>query len=158
ELERSAGRARARGGLAAAVAFLERSTMLTIDPGLRAERALAAASANLDAGALDAALSLLAIAEGGPLSDHQSARLDVILAQLAFATGRGGAAPPLLLKAARRLAPIDGALSRATYLEALSAATFADGLAFGAAAIDVARAAATAPPPPRAPTPTDLLL
>ncbi|MBV8291445.1 MAG: LuxR family transcriptional regulator, partial [Mycobacterium sp.] len=98
------------------------------------------------------------IAEGGPLSDHQSARLDLIRAQLAYVTGRGSDAPPLLLKAAGRLESIDAKLSRATYLEALSAAMFADRLAVGADAIAVARAAATAPPPPHAPTPTDLLL
>ena len=42
ELERSAGRAQARGGLAAAAAFLERSAALTVDPVRRAGRALAA--------------------------------------------------------------------------------------------------------------------
>ena len=130
-LERSADRARARGGLAAAAAFLERATMLTLEPGLRAERALAAASANLDAGAFDAALDLLAVAEGGPLSDHQGARADLIRAQLAYVTGRGNDAPPLLLKAAQRLEPIDAALSRATYLDALTAAWFAGRLAVG---------------------------
>jgi hypothetical protein len=55
ELERSAGRARARGGVAAAAAFLERATMLTLDPMLRTERALAAASAKIKAGAFGAA-------------------------------------------------------------------------------------------------------
>ncbi len=116
ELERSAGRARARGGLAAAAAFLERSTTLTIDPGLRAERSLAAASANLDAGAFAAAADLLAVAEGEPLSDVQHARTVLIRARLAFVTGRGNDAPPLLVEAARRLQPVDTALSRATYL------------------------------------------
>ena len=71
ELERSAGRAQARGGLAAAAAFLERATVFTMDPGRRAERALAAASANVDSGAFDAALDLLQSAESSPLSDFQ---------------------------------------------------------------------------------------
>ena len=119
ELERSAERAQARGGLAAAAAFLQRATVLTLQPGLRAERALGAASANLDAGAFAAALDLLAVAEGGPLSDFQGARADLIRAQLAYVTGRGSDTPALLLKAAQRLEPIDAALSRATYLEAL---------------------------------------
>ncbi|WP_082953125.1 LuxR family transcriptional regulator [Mycobacterium sp. 852002-10029_SCH5224772] len=157
ELERSAGRARARGGLAAVAAFLERSTMLTIDPGLRAERALAAASANLEAGAFDAALSLLAIAEGGPLSDHQSARLDLIRAQHAYVTGRGSDAPPLLLKAAGRFESINAAMSRTTYLHALQAAVFAGRLAVGGGVLEVARAAKTSPRP-SAPTLADLLL
>ena len=63
ELEHSAGRAQARGGLAAAAAFLERSVLLTVDPARRAERILAAAQANLQAGAFGPALELLATAE-----------------------------------------------------------------------------------------------
>ena len=70
ELERSAGRAHARGGVAAAAAFLERATMLTLDPTRRAERALAAASANLQAGAFDAVRHLLSVAEAGAISEH----------------------------------------------------------------------------------------
>ena len=121
ELERSAGRAQARGGIAAAAAFLERATALTLDPVRRTERALAAASAKVRAGAFDAARDLLSIAEAGPLSDFQQARIDLIGAELAFLTNRGSEAPPLLLKAARRLKPIDAELSRATYLQALTA-------------------------------------
>jgi DNA-binding CsgD family transcriptional regulator len=147
ELERSAGRAQARGGPAAAAAFLERATMLTLDPMRRGERALAAASAKLEAGALDAAQELLFLAAAGPLSDFQQARLDLIGAQLAFVASRGSDAPPLLLKAARRLEPIDASLSRATYLQALTAAVFAGRLAVGGGVLEVARAAAAAPPP-----------
>ena len=64
ELERSAGRAQARGGVAAAAAFLDRAVALTLDPAQRADRALAAADAKYQAGAFDAALGLLATAEG----------------------------------------------------------------------------------------------
>ena len=158
ELERSAGRAQARGGMAAAAAFLERATMLTLDPMRRTERALAAASAKIRAGAFDAARDLLSIAEAGPLSDFQQARIDLIGAELAFLTNRGSEAPPLLLKAARRLKPIDAELSRATYLQALTAGYYAGRLALGGGVLEVARAAAAAPPPPHAPRAPDLLL
>jgi DNA-binding CsgD family transcriptional regulator len=157
ELERSSGRARARGGLAAAAAFHQRAATLTLDPALRSERALAAASAQVEAGAFDAALDLLAMAEGGPLNDFQRARADLVRARLAHVTGRGSDAPPLLLKAAERLQPIDADLSRTTYLEALSAAMFAGVLAAGGGVREVAHAAETSPTP-AAPRLSDLLL
>jgi DNA-binding CsgD family transcriptional regulator len=119
---------------------------------------LAAAQAKLQAGAFGPALELLGMAEAGPLSELQRARLDMVRAQLAFVAHRGKDAAPLLLKAARRLEPIDAALARMTYLEALSAAIFAGNLASpGGGAAEVARAAGAAPPvyPCRAP---DLLL
>jgi hypothetical protein len=159
ELERSAGRAQARGGLAAAAAFLERSAMLTLDPALRAKRALAAAQAKVGAGAFDAALTLQAMAEAGPLDELQHARVDLLRAQLAFVSSRGSDAPPLLLKAAKRLEPIDVGLSRSTYLDALSAAMFAGRLASpGGSVLEVSRTAGAAPPPMHPPRAPDLLL
>ena len=89
ELERSAARAQTRGGLAAAAAFLERATALTPDPAQRAERALAAAQVKAQAGAFDAALELLAMAEAGPLGEPGHARVDLVRAQVAFATKPG---------------------------------------------------------------------
>src|SRR6266540_3790493 len=129
ELESSAGRAQARGGLAAAAAFLERAAVLTPDPARRAERALAAAHAKVQAGAFEAAVQLLGMAEAAPLDEFQRARVDLLRAQLAFAANRGSDAPPLLLKAAKRLEPIDAGLARETYLDALNAALFAGRLA-----------------------------
>ena len=158
ELERSADRALARGGAAAAAAFLERATMLTVDPMRRTERALAAASADIKAGAFGAARNLLSVAEAGPLSDFQQARIEMMGAQLALLTNRGSEAPPLLLKAARRLEPVDPELSRATYLQALTVGYFAGRLALGGGVAEVARAAANAPPPPHPPRAPDLLL
>jgi DNA-binding CsgD family transcriptional regulator len=158
ELERSAGRAQARGGLAAAAAFLERAAGLTPEPARRAERALAAAQAKQQAGAPDAALELLAIAEEGPLDELRRARVDLLRAQIAFAVNRGSDAPPLLLRAAKRLEPLDAALARETYLDAFGAAMFAGRLATGSGLLNVATTARAAPSssqPPRAP---DLLL
>jgi DNA-binding CsgD family transcriptional regulator len=157
ELERSAGRAQARGGMAAAAAFLERAAALTLDPARRAARALAAAQAKHQAGAPGAALGLLATAQAGPLDELQRARVDLLRAQVAFASSRGSDAPPLLLEAAKRLEPLDLRLARETYLDALWAATFAGRLSSGGGLLEVAEAARAAPPsePPRL---ADLLL
>jgi DNA-binding CsgD family transcriptional regulator len=152
ELEHAAGRAQARGGVAAAAAFLERATMLTVEPSLRADRALAAAQTKIVVGALDAVQNLLATAEAGPLTELQQAQADLVRAQLAYVTSRGNTAAPLLLGAATRLEPIAPELARATYLDALSAAIFAGRLAApGGSLPDVTRAASAASPPtPRA--------
>jgi DNA-binding CsgD family transcriptional regulator len=158
ELERSAGRAQARGGLAAAAAFLERSAALTLDPLRRAKRALAAAEATYQAGAFDATLALLGTAEAGPLDELQQARADLLRGQIAFSSSRGSDAPPLLLKAARQFESLDPRLARETYLDALAAAQFAGRLALGGGMREVAEAARTAPPPPGPPRGPDLLL
>jgi DNA-binding CsgD family transcriptional regulator len=159
ELERSADRARARGGLAAAATFLERAVMLTLDPARRAGRALAAARVKAQAGQYGAALDLLTVAEAGPASAFQRAHAGLLRAQIAFYTNRGSDAPPLLLDAARQLEPIDPGLSRATYLDSLAAAMFAGRLASpGTDVLQAARAAAAAAQPLHAPRATDLLL
>jgi DNA-binding CsgD family transcriptional regulator len=158
ELERSAGRAQARGGLAAAAAFLERSAELTPEAAPRAERALAAAQAKAQAGAPDVALGLLAIAQAGPLDELQRARVDVLRAQIAFAVNRGSDAPPLLLTAAKRLELLDVGLTRETYLEALQAAMFVGRLSDAGGLREVARAARGAPRSPQPSRAADLLL
>jgi DNA-binding CsgD family transcriptional regulator len=158
ELERSAGRAQARGGFAAAAAFLHRSVELTLDPARRADRALAGAHAGLQAGAFDAARELLSAAEVGSLDAFQRVRVDLIRAQLAFAVNRGSDAPPLLLKAADELASLDPKLARETYLEALFAALFAGRLAKDGGVLKVAKSARSAPRPPGPPRAADLLL
>jgi DNA-binding CsgD family transcriptional regulator len=158
ELERSAGRAQRRGGVAAAAAFLERATELTPDPVRRAQRALAAAQSKHDAGAAGAALALLDTANAGTLDEVQRARVDVLRAQIAFDSSRGNDAPPLLLKAAKRLEPLDLTLARDTYLEAFSAAIFAGRLASGVGLLEVAQAARAAPRSPRSARPAELLL
>ncbi|HEY4095935.1 MAG TPA: AAA family ATPase [Baekduia sp.] len=160
-LERSAGRAQRRGGVAAAAAFLEQATELTADPARRGARALAAAQAKLDAAAPDAAYELLTTAAMSPLDELQRARLERLRAQIAFARSRGSDAPPLLLDAARRLEPLDAALARETYLDALGAAIFAGRLSSGCGVRDVARAARAAArtgASVASPRPADLLL
>jgi DNA-binding CsgD family transcriptional regulator len=149
ELESSAARAQARGGLAAAAAFLERAAMLTPTPVRRAQRALVAAQTKFRAGALDDALGLLSSTEVGALDELDRARVELLRAQVAFVSTRGSEAPTMLLAAARRLTPLSAALAHETYLEALSAAIFAGRLAPpGASALDVALAAKAAPRPP----------
>jgi DNA-binding CsgD family transcriptional regulator len=140
ELERSAGRAQARGGLSAAAAFLQRAAELTPEPTRRARRTLAAAQSKHQAGAPDTALDLLAIAEAGPLDSLQRARAELLRAQITFAVNRGRDAPPLLLAAAKRLEPLDATLARETYLDAFSAALFAGRLARGGDVREVAEA------------------
>lgn len=121
ELERSAERAKARGGLAATAAFLERAATLTADPALKATRALAAAEAKHAAGAHDAALELLALAEAGPLDERQSAHGEWLRADIVTIQSPGGEALPaqLLLSAANRLDPLDPALARQAYIHAV---------------------------------------
>jgi DNA-binding CsgD family transcriptional regulator len=131
---------------------------LTPDPARRAGRALAAAQANLRAGAFDKARDLLATAEVGPLDDFQDVRADLLRGQLAFASGPGSDAPPLLLKAAKRLEPFDRDLARETYIDAWEASVFAGHLAGAGDLLEVSRAARALPPSAHPPRPADLLL
>ena len=157
ELERSAGRAQARGGFAAAAAFLERAAVLTPDPAKRSARALAAAQAKVQAGAVDAGRDLLAMAEAGPLGEFERARADLVRAQIAYVTRRFSDAAPLLLNAAKRLEPIVPDLARATYVDALLAAGFAGRFAArGGSFLDVVRE--VSPFSGQEPTAFDLLL
>ena len=156
ELERSAGRAQDRGGVAATAVFLAQAARLTPDPGRRAARALAAAQADLEAGAPETALNLLATAAAGSLDALQRAQVDRLRAEIAFSRRRGSDAPALLLSAARRLEPLDVAAARETYLLAIEAAIYAGRLGD---VREVARAAAQAPPAPPGPQrASDLLL
>ena len=157
ELERSADRAQARGGLAAAAAFLQRATELTPEPAARAHRALAAAQAAHEAGASDAALGLLATAQAEPPDELQRARVDLLRAQIAFAARRGRDAPPLLFEAAKRLEALDVTLARETYLDALWAAIIVGRMADSGGVLEVVEAARAVPPAPGPPRAADLL-
>ncbi|WP_244975455.1 helix-turn-helix transcriptional regulator [Mycobacterium kubicae] len=165
-LERSAQRAQARGGVAAAAAFLERATALTGDPVRRGARALAAAQAKRAAAAFDAAEELLTIADSAVLDELQRARLVQLRAQIAFARSRSGDsdAPTVsdaavgLLDAAKRLETLDDAQARETYLEAVGAAMFGGRLCPHGGMQMTARTARQAPTGPRPARPVDVLL
>jgi DNA-binding CsgD family transcriptional regulator len=154
ELERSAERAQARGGPAAAAAFLQRAVALTRDRQRRTQRALAASQASFQAGAFDAALGLLATAEAGALDAFQRAHVDLARANITFASGLGSDAPALLLNAAKRLEPHDSELARETLLNAWGAAVFAgaDDL------LEICDAARALAPTAGDPRPLDVLL
>ncbi|NIK62151.1 AAA family ATPase [Kribbella shirazensis] len=147
DLIASADRASRRGGLAAMAAFLRRATELTPDPAKRADRALAAAQASFHAGAFETTLKLLVTADEDSADELRRARADLVRARVAFATGHGMDAPRMLLDTADRLEPLDPALARDTYLDAITAAMFAGRFGAGAGLPVVARAARAAPSP-----------
>jgi DNA-binding CsgD family transcriptional regulator len=157
ELERSAGRAQARGGVSAVAAFLERAAALTPESTHRAQRLLAAAGAKRDAGDLEAALGLLVDVEAGVLDELGHARVDLLRAQIALEQRRGGDAGRLFMSAARRLEPLDPELARETYLDSLSGAMASDVDIVGGAPA-VAAAAQAAPPGTAPPRTVDVLL
>ena len=158
DLERSADRAQARGGLAAAAAFLERSADLTVDAARQAGRALAAARFKYQAGAPEAATGLLARAEAGAPDELLRARIGLLRGQMAFATSHSGEASALLLQTAGRLEQINPGLARETYLDALAAAIFAGRLAGTVGLPEIAAAARGAPAAPQPSRAPDLLL
>jgi DNA-binding CsgD family transcriptional regulator len=158
ELERSADRAQARGGVAAVAAFLERAAMLTREPAHRAHRLLAAARAKCDAGAFEAALELLVALESVPLDPLQAIELQHLRGQIAFLQRRGGDAVRLLLSAAGRLEPLNAHLARETHFEAVGAAMWVSDLDSPGSLRKAADAARTAPPGPEPPRVADVLL
>ncbi|GAA4785601.1 LuxR family transcriptional regulator [Streptomyces ziwulingensis] len=156
ELERSARRARARGGVVAAAAFLERAAALSLDTGRRTERTLTAVRANLDAGATATAVELLTTVEHAALDELQRARAESLRGRIAFVRHNDGDGPMFMLRAARRLAGPDPERSRDCFLDALEMS-----LVVGRAAgvMDLVLAAArSAAPAPRGPDVLDALI
>jgi DNA-binding CsgD family transcriptional regulator/tetratricopeptide (TPR) repeat protein len=158
ELQQSAQRAQARGGMAAAAGFLERAAALTPDPARRIGRLLAAAQAMFDAGSADVADDLLMVVAASPLDAERRARVAWLQARIEFTRSRGSDATALLLDAARQLHFLDGGLAREAYLAALGAVIFAGRLGGSHDVQEVARAGRDAPPPSQPPRVVDLLL
>lgn len=158
ELASVVSQARARGGLAAAAAFRARATELTPDPARRAQRALAAAQSKHLAGAREASLRLLAMAQTGPLDELGRARAELLHAQLAAGSGRRRDAPALLLKTAGRLEPLHPGLAAEGYRGAFCAALAAGRLASRGALPDVAQAVRETRPDSRPADAPSLLL
>ncbi|MFD3401324.1 AAA family ATPase [Kribbella sp. NPDC058693] len=156
ELEQSADRAQARGGIAAAAAFLARAAELTPDPDRRGARAFAAAQAKYQAGAFDTALELLDAAERSRLGELELAHSELLRGRISFASRSPSAALPLLLDAAKRLEPVDVRVAHETYRDAMYAALTAGRIESGGVE-DIAEAVLITPPSP-APGRTDLLL
>jgi DNA-binding CsgD family transcriptional regulator len=158
ELERSARRAQARGGLAATAALLERAAALTPDPAVQAGRALAAAEASFQAGELATTQRLLGTAESGPLDGLQLARAALLRGHAAIVSAYGNEAAPLLLDAAKQLEPFDLSLARRAYLTAWSAAITAHHLGGADVLLEISRAVRALPPLPGDPHPLDLVV
>ena len=158
ELERSAGRAQARGGFAAAAAFLLRAVALTGDARRRADRALAAAEAHLQSGQFDTARSLVSTAKAGALDEVRRAQVELVRGQIALFSTMASDALPLLMTAAQHLEGVDARLARDTYLDAWGAALFAGRLTTHGGLVEVSRAARSAPRPDGPSRPSDLLL
>jgi DNA-binding CsgD family transcriptional regulator len=158
ELERSANRAQARGGLGAAAAFLERAAMLSTDPQRRAGRLLEAAASKRDAGALDAALRLVGAVDADELDELGRARVDLLRGQIAFDQRRARDAAQLLAGAARQLEPGQPGLARKTHLEALGAAMWVGDRHGPGGMRALAEAALRAPQASDSADPSDVLL
>jgi DNA-binding CsgD family transcriptional regulator len=158
ELERSADRANARGGPAAAAAFLELTSDLASDPGRQATLTIASAESKYDAGALRQASALLDDLDVTWLGDADRAHLDLIRARILFTAGDSGQTVVLMTAAARRLEAVSAELARATYLHAFSAGTFLGRDVTADQWLDLGRAAAHAPSPGRPPGARDTLL
>ena len=158
DLERMAGVAQQRAGFAAAAAFLERSFTLSEDPSRRATRGLAAARANLLAGAFDSARTLLAESAADELDDLQRAQAELLEADIEAAARPSHEAPGRLLRTAHRLEQLDLNLARETYLRAWWVGVVVGRqAALTGGVMEVARAALAAPQT-QEPRPCDLML
>jgi DNA-binding CsgD family transcriptional regulator len=160
ELENSADRALARGGMAAAAAFLERAAMLTPAPARRVARMFAAAKAKRDAGALDAALGLLVAVQGGPLDARQTAQVEYLRGEIAFDQLHVRDAAQLLNSAAGHFETLRSESAREVRLRALDAAMWLAGPdgPDKTSILEMSAASRAGPPGPQPPRAIDVLL
>lgn len=158
ELERTAGRARARGGLLAAAALLERAALLTPHGERRADRTLAAARAKRDAGAFESALRLLSVVDTEPQSELRTALTEQLRGKIAFDQRRSSEAAELLFSAAQRIEPFAPLAARDMHLEALAAAVWAAGPGDRELVAKAAQAARATVSPDNPPRTADLVL
>ena len=158
DLERSSDRANARGGVAAAAAFLEFAAHLTPDQDRAASRALLAARAKLEAGDHAVASRLLALAEKHSQDELELATIGALRARAAFQATRSDAAAAQLLRAAIRIAPLDEAQARETFMQAFAAAFYVGRFSSAGGMREVARAVRQSLQVPSQPSPIDLLL
>jgi len=157
ELEQAAARAQARGGLAAAASFLERSVVLTADSTRRFERTLAAAAAKFYAGDVAAGQRLLVLADALAADTLERVRVTMLRGGMSFLVGTNGEAPSYLVEAAREIESVDPRLAAHVYIHAFSAASAAGSLSQAMDLPAVARAARSRVRP-STPSETDLLL
>jgi len=145
DLERAAGRAQERGGVAAAAAFLELAAELTPDEVRRAERLLFAAGAHLLSGATARAQALVKQSLRHLKDPALRAVAMRIEGACLFAEGRGGDTPALLFEAGIALSASSPAMAREALMESMEAAMWAGRLTSATTMLDVARAAAAVP-------------
>jgi tetratricopeptide (TPR) repeat protein len=157
DLEQAAARARARGGVAAAAAFLDRAAQLTPDPGRRGARSLAAAQAKSQAGEFGDALELLDAVRLQPLDEREHCLAELVRGGILFSSRSASAGLPLLLGAAKQLEQLDPVLATETYRDAIYAALTAGHLP-GDTGVEQVASAILARLRPRDPARSDLLL